>query len=328
MKRLILGLALSQLLVAAAPAAAQLDGARVQWPLPKNMNVVSLHVLSGTANASLTNVHQIQPSLDITNKLYLLGWTRSQPVFGRTAVFSAMLPAGVIQTSSSLPATATDPFVHGIGDPSLSATINLFGAPGLMLREYLRYDLRSTVGFGVSASFPLGQYEASEPLNIGSNQNKVRFSLPMVQSFADWVPGERTTLEVVPSYTWLSTNDDAQGQSIDQGGMWAVETHLSRDITRNAFISADYTYIRFGEATRTSNTTGTVVGTTPAADAHMIGGTVSFQLNDNLGAYVTHMQTVSTDTGVPVTLEGALFRVSLTWSFHRVIERRRTFTGS
>ena len=107
-----------------------------------------------------------------------------------------------------------------------------------------------------------------------------------------------------------------------------MEAHLTHDVTRHAFISADYSYLRFGEATRTSNATGAEVGTTPSTDAHLIGGTVSFQINDNLGAYVTHMQTISGDSALPVTLEGALFRVTLTWSFHRVIEDRAAFLGS
>ena len=32
-------------------AMAQLDGARVYWALPKNMNIVSAHLISGKANA-------------------------------------------------------------------------------------------------------------------------------------------------------------------------------------------------------------------------------------------------------------------------------------
>lgn len=325
MKPLLLATVLA--LVTTAPAAGQLDGARTTWPLPKNMNVLGVHVLSGTVNASLTNVHQIQPSLDIDNKLYLLTYTRSQPVFGRSAVFTASLPAGVIETSSSLPAGASDPFVHGVGDPSLSATVNLFGAPGLMLREYLRYDHSTSIWFGVNTTFPLGQYDAEEPLNIGANQTKVRFSLPIVKSFGPWIAGERTSLDVTPSLTWLSTNDDSQGQTVEQDAMIAVEAHLTRDITRNAFVSLDYTYFRFGEATATANGTGQV-GTVPSVDAHLIGGTASFNINDNLAAYVTHMQTMGSDGGLPVTLEGALFRVTLTWSFHRVIERRRAMMES
>jgi len=324
MRSLILGAVLA--LLSAGPVHGQMDGARVYWPLPKNMNVLSVHLLTGTANAALNNVNQFQPFLDIDSNLYFLAYTRSQPVFGRSLVVTASLPAGVIKTQSSLPAALGDPFVHGLGDPSLGATINLFGAPGLMLREYLRYDHSLSVWLGVNGTFPIGQYDADQALNLGGNQTKVRFSLPVVKSFGPWVPGERTTVEVSPSLTWLSTNDDSQGQTVEQDAMMGVEAHVTRDITRHAFISADYTFLRFGESKRTLNATGADLGTTPSVDAHVIGATVSFQVNDNLSAFITHMQTVGQSDELPVTLEGALFRVTLTWAFHRVIERRRTLT--
>ena len=323
MKRFLLGLLLS-LLLFAAPVMAQLDGTRVYWPLPKNMNVLAIHTVSGTVNATLTNLNFIQPSLDIENQLYLLTYTRSQPIFGRSFMVTASLPAGVIKTDSSLPLPTNDPFVHGIGDPSLSATINLFGAPGLMLREYARYDLRTVAWLSVNTTFPLGQYDAEEPLNVGSNQTKLRFAVPMVHALGPWVAGDRTTLEVTPSLTWLSDNDDNQGQTLEQDPLFAVESHLTRDITRNAALSLDYSYIRFGASTRTDNASGVVSGTTEAQASHLLGLTLNMKINDNLSLFATHMQTVGGED-TPVALEGALFRATLTWSFHRVIERRRAF---
>lgn len=327
MKYLQLGLCAALLLLCAIPARAQLDGARVQWPLPKNLNLLAVHRLSGTVNATLNNLSFVEPSLNIENQLYLLTYSRSQPVFGRSALFTAVLPAGLLETRSALPLTTSDPFVHGLGDPSLGATVNLFGAPGLMLREYQRYDLGTAVSFGLNAVFPIGQYDSEEPLNLGSHQWKLRFALPVVRSLAAWVPGGRTTLELTPSLTWLSDNDDRMGESLAQDPLLAVEAHLTRDVTRRAFISADYSYLRFGASTSTSRDSGVVVDTTPAADAHLLGATVSFQINDNLNLFVTHMQTLGGGES-PVALEGALFRATLTWSFHRVIERRRSFSGS
>jgi hypothetical protein len=303
----------------------QLDGMRVNWPLPKNFNILAVHRLSGTVNATLTNLPFIQPSLDIENELYLLTYSRSQPILGRSTVWTAVLPAGVIKTSSPLPVATNDPFVHGVGDPSLGVTINLVGAPALMLREYARYDLGTVVSLGVSGTFPLGQYDSLEPLNVGSNQYKVRFALPIVHSLGAWVPGGRTTIEVTPSLTWLTANNDSRGQTVDQDPLVAVEAHLTRDFTRNAAISADYSYIRFGESTATDNASGTVSGAVASADTHLFGATLNFTINDNLALFVTHMQTVSGEA--PVALEGALSRVTLTWSFHRVIENRRNYVS-
>ncbi len=324
LKRLLPALA-AVTIVAANTAHAQLDGTRAYWTLPKNFNVMAVHSITGTANATWVNLQHIQPTLDIENQLYLLTFTRSQPTFGRSTWYTAALPAGVIKTNSSLPVATNDPFVHGVGDPSLSVTMNLFGAPGLMLREFVRYDQRTTVSLGMKASLPIGQYDAEEPLNVGSNQFKLRASLPIVHSLGPWVPGSRTTLEVAPSLTWLADNDDSQGNTVEQDPLTAVETHLTRDITRRAFLSLDYSYIRFGSSTARDNTSGTVTQVTDATSAHLLGGTVNFQINDNLSLFLTHMQTFSPEDK-PVVLEGALSRVTLAWSWHRVIERRRNLS--
>lgn len=314
-------------LVLPVSAFAQLDGPRVYWPLPKNMSVLGVHGVLGTANATFVNVNRIQPSLNLQNTLFLLSYSRSQPLFGRSVLFTGVVPAGVIETNSSLP-TASDPFVHGLGDPSVGMTVNLFGAPGLMLREWLRYDLKTTVSLGAIFNLPAGQYDETQSLNVGSNQFKTRIHLPIVHSLGPWVSGERTTVEVTPSITFLANNDDSLGSTVDQDPMLSLETHLTRDVTRNAFASLDYTYLRFGQSTFVDNETGEIERTVGSRETHLLGATVSFRVNDNLLLYVTHMQTFNgTDVGSRVALEGALTRFSLTWSWHPVVERRRSFNN-
>ncbi len=318
--------ALALSLGGSAPVEAQLDGSRVNWPLPKNMNVLGVHRIAGTANATLTNLHRVEPTLDLENELYLLTWSRSQPVFGRSAVFTLALPAGVVRTNSTTAGLSSSSFVHGIGDPSLGATFNLYGAPGLMLRDFLRYDLRTTVTLGINATAPWGQYDADQSLNIGGNRGRLRLSLPMVQSLANWVPGDRTTLEVVPSVTLLADNDDKGGLTVEQDAMWAVESHLSRDITRRAFLSLDHTWIQQGEARTLSPDGAAVVNTSPSTAAHLLGATIGYEVNPNLSLQLTHLQTVGGDSEA-VELQGGVFRVTLNWAFHRVIENRRALGG-
>ena len=308
----------------AFPAFGQLDGARVYWPLPMNTNIVGAHAAFGTMNAAWSNLERIEPRLSVQNSLYLFTYTRHQPILNRTTMWTVVLPAGQISTRTSLPNELNEAFFHGLGDPGISATINLFGAPGLKAKEYARYDLNTTIALGVNATFPLGQYDEDEPLNIGSNQYKVKFSLPMVKALSAWVPGKRVALDVIPSLTWLSTNSNSQGLEIEQDPMVSVESHLSRDLTKKAFISADYSYLRFGKTTYTSKETGAVIQETGAVDTHLLGMTLNFLINDNLQLFLTHLQTIG-GGDEQLALEGALFKATLTWSWHAVLQRARDF---
>ena len=311
-------------LLAASAAQAEFDGPRIYWPLPKNTNIVSAHLMTGTANASWSNWSALQPNIDVNSDIYLLGYTRVQPVFGRTVNWQLIVPAGTTSTSSVLPVATNDTFTNGIGDISIGGTINLLGAPEMMAKEWIRHELDLSVNVGVMVTAPTGQYDPAEALNIGSNQWKTRVSAPILKSFGEWVPGKRTTLEIMPAVTFFGDNDEAQTNRIEQDPLYSIEAHLTRDITEDAYISLDYTWLEGGEEAYTDLATGALVRETNGVDSDLLGVTLGFQVNDNLRLFLTHMQTLSEDNG-SVSLEGSLTRISFSWSWHDVLERVRQF---
>ncbi len=305
-------------------AHAEFDGARTYWPLPKNTNIVSGHLITGTANASWSNWSRVEPSVDVESDLYMLGYTRVQPIFGRTVYWTALVPAGTTRTSGPTPIATSDTFTNGLGDLSLGGTINLFGAPGMKAKDFVRHELDLSVNLGVTVTAPTGQYDEDEALNIGSNQWKTRISAPIIKSFGEWVPGKRTTLEVMPAVVLFGDNDEAQGNRIEQDPLYSVEMHLTRDISERAFISLDYTWLSGGEESFIDPSTGIELRETGGIDADLLGVTLQFDVNPNLKLFLTHMQTLSEDTG-SFSLEGSVTKISFTWSWHDVLERVRDF---
>jgi hypothetical protein len=303
----------------------QLDGARVYWPLPKNTNILAVHYVSGTMNATWNNFELVQPSINIQNNLYMLTYTRVQPILGRTAYWTVMLPAAQIETNTSLPVPELLQLGKGLADPGLSATINLFGAPGMRAKDFIRYDLTTTINFGVKATFPLGTYDPDEMLNVGSNQYKIRFSLPMVHAFSFWAPGERFVLDVMPTATLITKNNNNMGNEIEQDPLFVIESHLSHDVTKRAFLSLDYSYIFGGKATYTDKETGMIVKTTDDFDTHLLGVTANFEINDHMQLFLTHAQTFSKPGDI--SLEGSLLKATLTWSWHDYFEKVNDFHG-
>jgi len=304
---------------------AQLDGARVYWPLPKNTNILAAHIVSGTMNATWNNFELIQPSINIQNNLYMLTYTRVQPILGRTAYWTLILPAAQIETNTSLPVPELSQLSKGLADPGFSATINIFGVPGMRAKDFIRYDLNTTINFGVKATFPLGTYDSDEMLNVGSNQYKIRFSLPMVHAFSFWAPGERLVLDVMPSATLITKNDNSMGNEIEQDPLFVIESHLSQDITKRAFLSLDYSYIFGGEANYTDKETGMIVKKSDAFDTHLLGVTANFEINDHMQIFLTHAQTFNKPADI--SLEASLLKVSLTWSWHDYFEKVGDFHG-
>ena len=323
-RRTLLALSSCVVLAASPLAQAELDGPRTYWPLPKNTNIVSGHLISGTANASWSNWTRVEPNVDVESDLYMLGYTRIQPIFGRTVHWQALIPAGTTRTSGPAPIDTSDTFTNGIGDLSLGGTINLFGAPGMMAKDFVRHELDLSVNLGLMVTAPTGQYDANEALNIGSNQWKTRISAPIVKSFGEWVPGKRTTFEIMPAVILFGDNDEAQGNRIEQDPLYSVEMHLTRDISERAFISLDYTWLSGGEESFFDSSTGLQTRESNGLDADLLGVTLQFDVNSNFKLFLTHMQTLDESNGA-FSLEGSVTKISFTWSWHDVLERVSNF---
>lgn len=319
------------LLFLSTPIFAQLDGARTYWALPKNFNILSTHYIGANANASINNLTFITPSVTVKNNLYLLTYTRSQPIFGRTFYSTFFIPAGDINATINVDAqgpaaTSKTIFQHGMGDLVWSNTINLIGAKGLMIKDFIRHENPTLVYLQAAVTFPTGQYNADELVNIGSNQYKIKVGLPIVKQLAPMVDGKRMALEIFPAYTFISKNNDFQGQEIEQEGVFTLETHLSRDITPKAFLSIDYSYINGGNSDFISKETGTIINSQEGQNAHLIGATLGYNVNDRLNIFLTHNQTFSSGNE-DVSLDGTVTKITLSWSFHDFQEKFKSYMG-
>lgn len=311
---------------------AQFDGPRTYWAAPKNLNILSAHVINGHANASLNNITFINPSVTVENNLYMLAYTRSQPIFGRTFYSTLILPAGNINATVNLDpqgpgASSETYFQHGFGDIVWLNTINVIGAKGLMIKDYVRHENKTLVYFQTGITFPTGQYEEGNPINIGSNQYKFKLGLPMVQRLSPNIDGKRMSLELFPSYTILGDNKEFQGQEINQKGMFVLESHLTKDITPKGYLSLDYSFLSGGSSEFISKETGMPIREQAAQNAHLIGATVGFNVNDRLNLTLTHNQTFSSGND-NISLDGTVTKLTLSWSFHDFQEKFKNYIES
>lgn len=315
-----------------AKAFAQMDGARIYSALPKNLNLLSGHLVTGKANATLNNLSFINPTVNVDSRMYMLTYTRSQPLFGRTFYSTVIVPASDISATINVDtpgpiSSSSTLFQHGLGDIVWSNTINLFGAPGLGIYDYIRHENPTLVYLQAAATFPTGQYDPTNPINIGSNQFKLKVGLPVVQRIGPIIDGQRMTLEVFPAFTFIGKNDDFQGQEIEQQGLFTLETHFTRDITKTAFFSLDYSYMNGGDADFISKESGMLVNQQAGQNVHLVGATLGFNVNDHLNLFLTHNQTFSSGND-NVSLEGTITKITLSWRWHDFQEKFNSFLSS
>ena len=242
-------------LVAVAPGrvAAQGDGPRV-YPLAP----VGLTVASGTYMHLASNFNFQQDILvlgaDITSDVGALSLLHNFSLAGRFAqvqvvpIFGGVDGSGTVQQGDQPPFTL-DQSVSGFGDPIVQLRVGLVGAPALRLPEFAKHAPGFQLYGMVSANVPIGSYEQSRPLNLGTNRWAIRLAAPMVLPLLD--PKRPLLLEIVPSvFLYTTNNAPFRASERTQEPRLVLETHASYNLTKKLWAGADLRY-QWGAETTT-----------------------------------------------------------------------------
>lgn len=188
-----------------------------------------------------------------------------------------------------------------------ATSVALVGAPALAPQDWVKYPFRASVSALFGAYMPTGSYEPTRLLNLGTNRWTFRFAAPIIIGLGDWKIGKRTTFEVVPNvYVFTDNNDITAGDSKSQDPLFVLETHLTRDLSPDIYVSLDMRTFFGGE---------TSVDGVPDENQQQVlalGGTFGWTLTSHISLQVTYAEQVVTS---PAGLESRMFRFRLPISF-------------
>jgi hypothetical protein len=251
------------------------DGPRMYWNGAVGTNILQTYYWRVHGNSLTPEGVQNSPDIEATIDLGVVGYNRIVDLAGHSVILTGTLTAGSISTSVANTEKILSGSSRGLGDLYLQAVVNLFGAPALSPEAFTDYKQGTVLSLLVGVTAPTGDYEASRQLNMGANRWNVRLGLPFMQTLGDWIPGEITTLELLPSVWFYGNNEDytAVGLTLEQDPMLSLEAHLTRDITTSLFVSLDYFIQRVGN----SFTNGIQTGSANTSDS--LGLTFGYTLN-------------------------------------------------
>ena len=248
------------LLGSPAPGRAQELEPGAYWPIPKGLNIVT--AIGGINWGDVA----FEPSLPVedaaaTIATSALAYTRAFGLGGRSANAMVMLPlVGGHLTGRYLGEhTVVDRF--GLADPKFKFAVNLYGAPAMTSAEFAKYHQRLIVGVSLTVMAPLGQYDRTKLVNLGTNRWSFKPEIGLSRTYGKWV------VEGMGG-TWLFTDntDFAGGRTREQEAIVILQGHLTYRFTRVMWLAADGNYFRGGRTT--------------------IGGkqNIDFQSNSRIGA--------------------------------------------
>ena len=279
--------AVALLALIAAEAAAQGDGARNYQLLPEGSRSVTLFAVGARANQPADS-STVTPGAKIEASLAVVQYSRAAAVDGRQVQLFAALPYGRVKGTAPTSAGTLSADESGLGDAALSAFVGLIGAPSLGERDYAQYEPRFMLGVLGRIIVPTGEYEASSPINMGANRWALQLGAPMARYFGrSLADASLGSLELTPSMTaYTSNNNPHNANTVQQDPLFKLEGHITRNLSRPFWLSADTLYQWGGETT----TDGVRDGNRQRSLG--LGATAGYAFTDTIGASVTYGKVV------------------------------------
>ena len=290
--------------------------ARFYWKTLSDANAVPLifESISGNTNP-FDPAHSVTPGASFDGTLTIAGYAHTFSLFDHAAMAAILVPMGRIEGDVSVAGRTFHQSTNGFGDPMLEFNLNIVGPPAQKnIPDLIRYEPGFSVDLLVDLALPIGDYDDSQPLNLGQNRWYGRLGAPIIWQLGPWVPGQRTTLELLPAVWFFGENNDFVDQEMETDPMFQLDAHLTRDFTEHFWGSLDAAWYNGGKASIND-----VDG--KALDNLGVGLTLGYNVNDNLNLTFSYKSTVDDDA--PDDLRMDMFMVSLVYGWHPLLEGAR-----
>lgn len=286
---------------------------RFYWKSLEGGNAVPVIYMNMSGNANpLDESHTVIPGSSFEANIALAGYAKTFSVFGRSSMAAVLIPMGRVTGSANLFGKTFNQSASGFGDPTFEFVINIVG-PGRIknIPDLLRYEPGFSLDFLVDVIAPFGEYDNTEVLNMGQNRWVGKVATPIVWQLGDWVPGRRTTLDLLPSILIYGDNDDFVGRVLSTDSKAMIEGHLTRDFHKDLWGSFDMSWI--------AGTKSSIDGIkSESADSINMGFTLGYAINENM--QLTAGYAASINDSDPADLKSDVFKLSLVFGWHPLVE--------
>ncbi len=263
------------------PCAVSADNtARDYIPAPPDTLATMIYYTHTTADTLYGGGHKLATGLDLSEDVgilrtiyyFKLGPFMVDPQF--------LLPFG----GASLGNKGNDLSATGVGDLAVLATIWFVNNP----------QSKTWLGFTPFFFFPTGNYENNGALSLGSNRFGFREELGFVQGF-DVIPNHPAYFELQLGGDFYTDNNDYTTAQLtrSQDPVLNVESHLSYDVTKALWASADYYYHWGGESAVAG------IAQDDRLANHTLGFTLGYNIASNYQILFQYKNDVEVESGLP-----------------------------
>lgn len=311
--RLITSAALVVCAISASQAYAEIP-ARFYWKNLSGGSAVPLLVESMNGNSNpFDPAHLVTPDGSFDATLAIAGYAQTFTLMDRASMLAILFPMGRIEgEAGALAGKSVKQSASGFGDPMLEFNINLIGPKAQKdIPDAMRYEPGFSLDLIADLAIPIGEYDSAQALNIGQNRWYGRIGAPAIIQLGPWIPGNRTTLEFLPSVWMFGNNTDYVGQTLETDPLFQLDVHLTRDFNDGIWGSLDGSWYKGGKAS---------INGIEGSDRNdlVFGLTLGYNVNQNLNLTAGYRATVHDNNPGDMSMDS--FMLTLVYGWHPLVE--------
>jgi hypothetical protein len=227
----------------------------------------------------------------------VVAYARSFGLWGKSSKFDVVVPYGFLSGSAKVNGNLVQREVDGFADPSLRVSMNFMGAPALALPEFMSYKQNFVFGGSLQVVPPLGQYDASRFVNLGSNRWTIKPELGVSKTVGPVI------LELATAAALFTDNTDYNNrQTKEQAPLYSAQGHLVYTFPKGIWAAFDWTYYVGGQSTVDGNEKQ------DRQENSRVGVTLAFPVNKYNSVKLYASTGVSTRTGSDFDTYGLLWQ--------------------
>ena len=234
--------ALALLLLPASASAQELEPG-AYWPIPTGMNIVTVVNTFNWGDLAFepsAPIDEASAAIDTT----ALAFTRAFSLAGRSANAGVALPVIAGHLEGVYLGQPAEAGRFGLGDPRLRLAMNLYGAPAMTPQAFASYRHQTIVGVSVTVAPPLGQYDSTKLINLGTHRWSFKPELGLSRAYGRWIVEGMAGI-----WVFTDNTDFFGGRTREQDPVVATQIHVTFKFKRNMWLAADANYFTGGQTT-------------------------------------------------------------------------------
>ena len=174
----------------------------------------------------------------------VVAWARSIKVGPMSGKIDVIIPYGWLSGSAVYDGQTVTRDVSGLADPRLRMSFNFIGAPSLPLSGFKDYEQNFVAGASLQVFLPLGQYDPTRLVNLGTNRFTIKPELGVSKTFGP------IQVEVSGGVSFYTVNNDFfNGKTRSQAPIGSIQGHVNYNFKKGIWAALDGTYYWGGHTT-------------------------------------------------------------------------------